>query len=456
MRSASRRQAQPDKPGVARALGLVMIGSALTPLVGALSGPILSRALGVAGRGQVAAATAPLTFGVTIGTLGLAQALTYQVARERVVDPRALRQLIVRCLVSGVILSAAVLALSGELSDHVGRTQHLMWFATAFLAPALVVVLYRGLASGAQMFRLVAGEQVVSAAFRAAILIFFVSIGGLTTSTAVLSVAAPLVLGGLVYLFAAERMGAITQRVRRSARGDIRAMQAYGNRIWLGSIGGILLTRLDQLIVAPLSDLTQLGLYVTAVNVAEVLLVGVNSLNDVIFATDSAESDDERALTSARLATLALAVVGGAVALIAPIAVPLVFGADFRGAVLPTQMLVAATVVLVPGIVAGAVLTARNQPQLRSLSLILGAITNAIVLVLLVPTFGATGAAWATLAGNVAFASGNIVFASRRAGLRARCLFGLRRSDLALLRSSVTAVLPSAARRRRQEGVASA
>ena len=65
---------------VARSILLVVLGSALTPLVGALSGPILARNLGVDGRGAVAAATAPLLFALAVGTLGLPEALTF---RER-------------------------------------------------------------------------------------------------------------------------------------------------------------------------------------------------------------------------------------------------------------------------------------------------------------------------------------------------------------------------------------
>jgi O-antigen/teichoic acid export membrane protein len=42
---------------------------------------LLAKSLGVTGRGEVAAATAPLMFGVALLTLGLPETLTYFVAR---------------------------------------------------------------------------------------------------------------------------------------------------------------------------------------------------------------------------------------------------------------------------------------------------------------------------------------------------------------------------------------
>ena len=85
----------------------MVLGSALTPLVGALSGPILARNLGVDGRGAVAAATAPLLFALAVGTLGLPEALTFRVAADGSVDSRMVRRLLRVLVVFAVLLTAS-------------------------------------------------------------------------------------------------------------------------------------------------------------------------------------------------------------------------------------------------------------------------------------------------------------------------------------------------------------
>jgi O-antigen/teichoic acid export membrane protein len=422
---------------VAKSIGLVVLGNALTPLVGALSGPILAQSLGVAGRGVVAAATAPLMFGLSVGTLGLPEAMIYRVAKDNSIDARVTRRVVRTTVLFALVLCAIIFALSGVLSDHDRTTQHLMWAATLFLAPGLVVIVYRGIATGLHKFRRVSGEQVVSGLSRAVILVGCLIFGKLTSTEAMLSIAAPVLLGGAAYAFVGRRNRPAVPPSQREINASVRDIYSYGRRVWFGSIGGILLLRLDQVVVAPLSDLTQLGLYVVAVNVAEILLIVVNAVHDVTFAADAASNDNTRAYSTSRLATAATVVIGLVMAATAPFLVPLLFGEAFRSSVSLVWILLGSIIVLVPGSVAGALLVARGHPQLRSVSLVLGAIVNAIVLVVAVPSSGAVGAAWATLAGNSVFALANLYFAWRRAHAKPSAFIGLNRGDLTAIRQGL-------------------
>jgi O-antigen/teichoic acid export membrane protein len=423
---------------VARSLGAVMLGNALTPLVGALSGPVLAQSLGVDGRGQVAAATAPLMFGMTIGTLGMPESLTFRVASRGLLERRAARWALGLVTLAGGCLLAIILALRGPLSDHDRTTQTLMWFAGLFLVPSLWVLLLRGFAAGLQLFRFVAAEQVVSAVSKAAILVVCLVVGGLTPAEAMISVAAPAVLGGLVYLAVWRRMRATIRPEPATGRQAAREVRSYGLRVWIGALGAVLMFRLDQLLVAPLAGVRELGLYIVAVNVAEILSIVVDAVRDVTFATDAADNDTERAAAIGRLSTALAAVIGAAMIATAPLLVPLVFGAGFRGSVAPMIVLVVSIVLLVSGAIAGSVLTARGRPGLCSLALVAGAAVNALLLVLLAPAHGALGASVATLVGNSVFTAVTIVLARRHAGLAPLALFGLRRADLAAVRSAVS------------------
>ena len=86
-----------------------------------------------------------------------------------------------------------------------------------------------------------------------------------------------------------------------------------------------------------------------------------------------------------------------------------------------------------PGSVAGAGLSARRRPELRSLSMVVALVVSTGALVLLAPAAGAVGAAWATLIGNVIAGGLNLVHCRRLYGLNPVDFLVPRRGDLAVL-----------------------
>src|SRR4051794_38111209 len=73
-----------------KAMMLVTLSSILVPAAGVLTSPILARALGVAGRGELAVVLAPATLALAVATLGLPDALTYYVAKHPQITRRAI------------------------------------------------------------------------------------------------------------------------------------------------------------------------------------------------------------------------------------------------------------------------------------------------------------------------------------------------------------------------------
>jgi O-antigen/teichoic acid export membrane protein len=166
-------------------------------------------------------------------------------------------------------------------------------------------------------------------------------------------------------------------------------------------------SRLDQLLITPLAGVYELGLYAVAAAVGEVIQLLNVSIRDVIFTVESESPNDERAAQAARVSTLMTLALGGALAAVSPWAVPFFFGADFADAVPLTMLLTLASVLGNPGSVAGAVLSGRGRPGLRSLSLAIGVVVNVVAVIVLVPPMGALGAALATLIATV-FAGNNL------------------------------------------------
>jgi O-antigen/teichoic acid export membrane protein len=144
--------------------------------------------------------------------------------------------------------------------------------------------------------------------------------GALGVSTATVAISSTTFIGGLTYMF----LGRDRERHRSAGYDSSRALprfHLYAAQVWLGAAAGILYSRLDQLLITPLSGVYELGLYAVAASVAEVILLLNLAIRDVVFTVESESPNDVRAAQAARvstLMTLALGVSLAAVSLAGP------------------------------------------------------------------------------------------------------------------------------------------
>ncbi|WP_341358876.1 oligosaccharide flippase family protein [Georgenia sp. M64] len=409
----------PSAP-LARAVLTTVVGN-LAPAVAALvAAPILAQSLGVTGRGELAAATAPFLLAVTLATLGVPESATYAIARNQAVASRVTRRALAVLAGAGAVATLAVVLLAGVLAGGDADLAALVMLGAAAIVPALAVGVLRATAAGLQAWGLVARERVTGAVVRLGAVALLAAAGALTPLTATVATAAAPVVAGLAYLPLRGRLG---------TGAAAPPLLGYGLRLWVGSLSGVLLARVDQVLMTPLAGAAELGLYVVAVNISEVPLVLSAAVRDVTFSADAAARDDARLTASARLSAAASAAVGLVVGVTMPAWVPVVFGAGFAASVPAAGLLVVAVVLGVPGSVAGAGLSARGHPGLRSASLAVAASVNVVLVLLLVPAHGAIGAAAATLVGSLLSSNLNIWWLRRVAGVPMSAFYGVRRSD---------------------------
>ncbi|PXA65689.1 teichoic acid transporter [Cryobacterium arcticum] len=422
----------PGRTGVLSGnMSIALIGNAFPPLVALFSGPILAQALGVQGRGEVAAATAPLALVVTLATFGIPEAVTWAVARAPHLARNAARRGLLLLTLAGLIAMAAVFASSSWLSGGSPVVAQLILVASLAIVPNLLVGVLRGVASATQSWRLVATERIVTSSLRLLVLIPFWLTGTLTPLVATLTVAVMPVCGAFVYIGRMRSLAPRATEVPRMARTS--GLLGYGVRVWVGSLSGMLLSRIDQVLMTPLADTYQLGLYVVAVSVSELPLIINQAVRDVTFVTDAAESVDERLSASARISTFLCGLAGLALGVSMLWWLPFLFGEGFVDSLPVAAVLLAAVVLGTPGSIGGSGLSARGRPGLRSLSLTIACLVNIGLLVLLAPVLGAMGAALATLVGNLLSSNLNLYFLARSFGINPLTFYGLRRSDLATL-----------------------
>jgi O-antigen/teichoic acid export membrane protein len=180
-----------------------------------------------------------------------------------------------------------------------------------------------------------------------------------------------------------------------------RRVCAFGARGQVGNLVSLLNYRLDFVILGALSGPAVLGTYAVASKLAELLRIPAQSLFWVLYPRFAQESADEAESHARRLVPRAGAAVAvGAIplALLAGFIVPAVYGHSFTPAIIPAQIiLVGVAGEGVAGVIT-AFLYGRGRPGLNSLATGGGLVVTVVLDILLIPRFGAVGAAWASTA----------------------------------------------------------
>lgn len=449
-----------------RAMAFMTTTSMLVPVIGVASAPVLARALGVEGRGEVAAAMAPAALVVAVGTLGLPEALTYHLARR----PEAARRALASSSAISLLLGALCWTLSWAFADALtggdSSLVGIMLVGTALALPTMVVGLLRAAAAGLQMWGTIAADRVLSSVLRLVVLLVLALAGLLDVRVAVVSMSLVPVLTGLVYWRVLRRRpplppddpllregaGAGPGGAAQPQRAVTADVVAFGSRTWLGSVASMATGRVAQLLTAPLAGTTQLGLLVVAITISDVLFILVTAVRDALFGVSARVDDREQLMAISRSATLVGAVGALAIGVTVPLWIGPVFGEQFTAATAPTWWLLLAAVANVPGLMAGAGLGAWGRPGLRSASFVVALVVLLAGFVLLVPTSGAVGAGIAAVASGTAMSVFAVAAAARLSGAPASAFVVPRRSDVVALgaegRRAVRALLARSPLRR--------
>jgi O-antigen/teichoic acid export membrane protein len=391
---------------------LAVLGNLGPPAAAFITAPILAQSLGVFERGQVAAGGAPLMLVASAATLGMPEAVTYFVARSGGAGVKRTVGIAAGLVTAaGVIATVLFIALAPLLSGGDADVQSLILISLSMVVPSLILLVLRGVSAGRGRWGLITWERMVGSVARLVAVAALALTGTLTILSATVAISVSTAVGIVVYIALLRPKRLPAEHPPRTAD-----LLGYGTRVWFGSLAGILLSRIAQILVVPLSNATELGLFVIAVAIAELVLVFNNAVRDVYFAEESRDPDMHRVAGAARTSTLITVALAVAVGLASIWGIPLLFGPEFEPAVLPTWLLLAAIVLGNPGSLAGAGLSAMGRPHLRSWSLLVALVANLVTLFLLAPVLGAIGAALATAVGNVIAAGLNLVWMRRVSG----------------------------------------
>lgn len=430
----------PAPASLRRAVVLMTFSGFLVPAVGLITAPILARALSVDGRGEFAAALAPSYLILGVATLGLPDALTYYLAKKPSMTRTAIAVSSTITLALGSLCFLITYLTLPFLSGGDDRLGQLILLATGITVPALVVNVLRGAAMGHQMWMTVVVERIVTTIPRMLAFIVLFAFDQLTVVLAIALTSASALVSTVVYvpmlLRSARRDGYVGDQAAPNPDDGpfddrvTRLLVSFGSKVWLGSVASMLLSRASQLLMVPLSSVQDLGLYSVATTVSDVPLVVALAIQGALFGVNSKTPNPDQLTATARLTLLVAVagclVLGGSL----PWTLAPLFGQEFMDALVPTVMLLVSALLCIPGLMAATALTAWGRPALRSIGLVVGLVVNIGTFVVLVPLYGVYGAAWASVATNVAMSTFMVVAASRLIDVKGRDFWLLRGSDI--------------------------
>ena len=443
---AAAQDAPRERRSLSSTLVLTTLANLAVPLTAALTGPLLARVLGVEGRGQLAAVLAPLTLAMLLFNGGLPEAVTYHVARRKGEHARIVWTGAAMAVLTGIAAAGTVIAVAPILLEEFSDGVLLLSILAAVTLPAQAVMQsLRGVAQGLGRFELTIRERWANLISRLILLFAVAAIGELTvTSAAVITEGTAVAAAVLLFPVVKGLHG------RGVDRAVARSLTGFAGRNVTGTLSGIVILRIDQVLLAPLVGPVQLGYYAVAVTLAEIPAYAQKAFREVIFASSARRSDPYLVARAARVIVLVQVPLCAAGILLAPHVIHALFGEDFKPATDMARVLFVATIPAGCGVVLGAGLLAVGRPELRSLALVTGAASTVVALFVLVPRFDALGAAYASLISYVLSAGLLVILFHRETGLPVRDCLIPTVEDARMVRHRGLAMARAALRRGRR------
>ena len=412
---------------LSRAVSKITLVNMLLTVAGFITAPIIGRALGADGRGQLAAIIATITLLQPVLGLGLGIFAAREVAAGRSVG-ELLGTLVPLTVGLAAVGMVGGWFIAGPLSegDETVRTFLRIGF---LLAPvSLIAGVLQAILTGQQRWDRLLLARAIPTILAVVAIPVLVALDELNVASA----ATVAIVGGVASILPTLHLLAHGWRPRWD-RGELGRALSFGSRAWAGGFANIANLRLDQVLMISLTTDRQLGLYAVAVTIATAPSVLPGAVAGPLLARVSA---GDRGL-AARATRTTLMLVAVAHVVIGALSVPVVlvlFGDQFVGAIAMVWALLVAGLPLAGGILLNHALSADGAPGRTAMAQFVGLVVTVPLLLVLVPEYGGRGAALASIA---AYGASFLVLARAtiRRGLarNARDLLVVRRDDLAWL-----------------------
>jgi O-antigen/teichoic acid export membrane protein len=396
-----------------RPLLLSFAVSGAIQLMNVATGTILARHLGPGSRGELAAVILWPTMLAALGSLGVAEALTYHLARASHPPGRLIRSGLGLCLIQSLVLvTIGFLVVPRVLAGYGPRIISLTCLYLLFVPLNLTTMCLMAALNGLRRYARYQWLRL----FNIGVTVLGIAYLALTGQLTVRSVT-------LVYLLAWSLSAASAVQLLRLRFNSVRAdrvpygqLLSFGLKSHSGSISFVLNESLDKLLMSIVLAPANLGLYVVAVTLTSVTsLVGSSAAGVTLPLIASMENDHGRGEKARHLVTVTLVVsivVTIPFIVFLPVVVDIAFGPRFAGSVGPGRILLVATIFQSVNRVLTTVLRAIGRPLDAGIGESIALAVTVIGLVVLLGRLALAGAAVTSLAAYLV----SMIWMIRRAG----------------------------------------
>ncbi len=368
----------------------------ISPLISMLLLMVICRRLGAEGMGRYALAYAYLNVFILLGSLGLPTLLTREAARHS----HSLSALLASAMALTGALSLALTAIMSALavlSDFDGQTARAMVVLSLAIAPSICLSCCEAAFLSREETLPIALAALADNAFKAGLGIAAVLTGGGIDAVLGAAVAGRAAACGLSFVLLRRRGILVTWTANV---GSARKLAAQTPVFALSSVCATLYWRADIFLLSRLRPLSEVGCYAAAYRILDMAIVPPQSLCQALYpgiARNSQATGTGRnpALLGLALVTVPLA---GAVTCLAPVLPRLLYGRAFWTATPTLMILIWTTVPYAWNRYHANVLLARDSQRADLLINVTLLALNIALNLVLIPRYGANGAAAVTLA----------------------------------------------------------
>lgn len=414
---------------------LVTIGAA------GITSVAIARLLGPSGTGTLALAVTLITLATTLFSLGLRAGIIYRVSRGGWAPADATRSAQLAAMLlggAGALLGLGFYALTSDtLLAGVTPTMALVTFAALPFALAWLFlgVVALSLERYETYGAILVAQPLAGLALSIGLAAAFGSLG------AIVGLAASHVVGAAVAAILVRRHAPRPVHAP-DGRGELRAAVTFGLKAWGSEVLQTLNYRLDLLVLNAFALRADVGVYSVALTITGFAWILPSALQTVLFprtarldtagepAREGRSEVELAAARGTRHSVLLLAPTALVLALVLVLVVPLLYGPKFDRTVTLGLILIPGTLALGLARVLVAVTSGRGRPIYSLYGRLIDMPITAALYLLLIPAYGATGAAIGSTISYALTGAISLAFFRRVVHLPLRELFVPTREDL--------------------------
>ncbi len=307
------------------------------------------------------------------------------------------------------------------------------YFSLAYIPIFMLSTYFQYLFIGLGEFTLLAIFSIILAALQLIFVMIFVWLAGLGVNGALLGVIISgliMIVGGFLYLHFKFNL-----TLHMLSLDHFRVLFQYGIRFYFARLSDIVNLQIGTIILAFYTSPTEIGFFSVGAKLMGYIFILPNVLSDVLMPRVTGDPVNRLYLVtqSMRLVGMLCGLIIIVVLLIGKPLVSIIFSPSF----LPIVPLL---YIFAPGIFIRCIskisipyLKGTNHPGVISIAVVLGVLTNLILLYYLLPTMGLTGAAWAMTLGYFVSSIILLIKFYSLSNLSVSDIFLLKRSDLDVL-----------------------